>query len=211
MQEIKQMGDYCPECTALAAQGVWEDGTHHYRHNGKHELTIECRPLPPAPPEDALEDAKALEDAIQQLTFDADISEALGDSHSKAFAADLRTVIAAAKKLAERDIRDEALKHPLVEALTDLRRRMLKGNGLVGTDLKIIDAAVKAVIEREQYAAKILESERPEIERKAVERFIEKVDVEMRTTSGFNVNRIEAVELMRAVAKEMNGEPKKCA
>ena len=72
MQEIKQMGDYCPECSALAAKGVWEDGTHRYRHNGKHELTIECRPLPhspAAPPEDAkaLEDAKAFKRVAIEL------------------------------------------------------------------------------------------------------------------------------------------------
>lgn len=96
MQEIKQMGDYCPECSALAAKGVWEDGTHRYRHNGKHELTIECRPLPhspAAPPEDA----KALEDAIEQLTQDANFAEAIGQASDRAFAADLRTVINAAR------------------------------------------------------------------------------------------------------------------
>lgn len=96
MQEIKQMGDYCPECSALAAKGVWEDGTHRYRHNGKHELTIECRPLPhspTAPPEDA----KALEDAIEQLTQDANFAEAIGQASDRAFAADLRTVINAAR------------------------------------------------------------------------------------------------------------------
>ena len=55
------MGDYCPECSALAAKGVWEDGTHRYRHNGKHELTIECRPLPhspTAPPAEGVDNAK---------------------------------------------------------------------------------------------------------------------------------------------------------
>lgn len=96
MQEIKQMGDYCPECSALAAKGVWEGGTHRYRHNGKHELTIECRPLPhspAAPPKDA----KALEDAIEQLTQDANFAEAIGQASDRAFAADLRTVINAAR------------------------------------------------------------------------------------------------------------------
>ena len=99
MQEIKQMGDYCPECSALAAKGVWEGGTHRYRHNGKHELTIECRPLPhspAAPPEDA----KALEDAIEQLTQDANFAEAIGQASDRAFAADLRTVINAARSRA---------------------------------------------------------------------------------------------------------------
>ena len=115
MQEIKQMGDYCPECSALAAKGVWENGTHRYRHNGKHELTIECRPLPhspAAPPEDA----KALEDAIEQLTQDANFAEAIGQASDRAFAADLRTVINAARSREQYATKQIQIQTPRIKA-----------------------------------------------------------------------------------------------
>lgn len=115
MQEIKQMGDYCPECSALAAKGVWENGTHRYRHNGKHELTIECRPLPhspAAPPEDA----KALEDAIEQLTRDANFAEAIGQASDRAFAADLRTVINAARSREQYATKQIQIQTPRIKA-----------------------------------------------------------------------------------------------